>query len=191
MLRSARRSGAAVWVAFFALSAGAPAQPMPTAAPLGQMKILDLVFHVESTGTNVENAGGRAVNMTVKESRTELRIDLASDVLFDFDSAVLLPKARKTLESAAQVVRSRARGRVRILGYTDAKGSAAYNTALSQRRARSVESWFVEKDGLRNVRFETSGLGARDPVAPNTKPDGSDNPDGRRKNRRVEILIAK
>ncbi|HZX68916.1 MAG TPA: hypothetical protein VFE70_08525, partial [Candidatus Elarobacter sp.] len=75
---------------------------MPTAAPLGQMKVLDLVFHVESMGANVENAGGRAVNMAVKESRTELRIDLASDVLFDFDSAVLLPKAHKTLEAAAQ-----------------------------------------------------------------------------------------
>ena len=164
---------------------------MPTAAPLGQMKVLDLVFHVESMGANVENAGGRAVNMAVKESRTELRIDLASDVLFDFDSAVLLPKAHKTLEAAAQVVRSRARGHVRILGYTDAKGSAAYNAALSERRARSVKNWFVERDGLRNIRFATNGFGAGDPVAPNTKPDGSDNPDGRRKNRRVEILIAK
>jgi len=48
-----------------------------------------------------------------------------------------------------------------------------------------------EKDGLRNIRFATNGFGAGDPVAPNTKPDGSDNPDGRRKNRRVEILIAK
>ncbi|HZX67971.1 MAG TPA: OmpA family protein, partial [Candidatus Elarobacter sp.] len=72
-----------------------------------------------------------------------------------------------------------------------AKGSAAYNAALSERRARSVKNWFVEKDGLRNIRFATNGFGAGDPVAPNTKPDGSDNPDGRRKNRRVEILIAK
>jgi outer membrane protein OmpA-like peptidoglycan-associated protein len=41
------------------------------------------------------------------------------------------------------------------------------------------------------VSFTTAGFGARNPVAPNTKPDGSDDPDGRQKNRRVEIAIGK
>jgi len=80
---------------------------------------------------------------------------------------------------------------VRILGYTDGKGSTAYNQGLSERRAQSVKRWFVDKDGLRQVDFATQGFGALHPVAPNTKPDGSDNPLGRKKNRRVEIVIHK
>jgi outer membrane protein OmpA-like peptidoglycan-associated protein len=37
----------------------------------------------------------------------------------------------------------------------------------------------------------TEGFGAKNPVAPNANPDGSDKPDGRQKNRRVEIIIRK
>jgi outer membrane protein OmpA-like peptidoglycan-associated protein len=41
------------------------------------------------------------------------------------------------------------------------------------------------------VRFQTSGEGARKPVASNTRPDGSDDPEARQKNRRVEITVKK
>ena len=49
----------------------------------------------------------------------------------------------------------------------------------------------VEKDGLKDIRFVTSGYGAKQPVAPNTKADGSDDPEGRAKNRRVELVVRK
>jgi photosystem I P700 chlorophyll a apoprotein A2 len=49
----------------------------------------------------------------------------------------------------------------------------------------------ANKEGLKNVRFATRGFGAKKPVAPNTKPDGSDDPEGRQKNRRVEIIVKK
>jgi outer membrane protein OmpA-like peptidoglycan-associated protein len=80
---------------------------------------------------------------------------------------------------------------VRVEGHTDAKGSDSYNQKLSDRRASSVKNWFVQKEGLKEVRFSTAGLGAKKPVAPNNKPDGSDNRDGRQKNRRVEIVEEK
>jgi len=54
-----------------------------------------------------------------------------------------------------------------------------------------VKDWFVNKKGLKNPGVTTQGFGATKPVAPNTKPDGSDDPAGRQKNRRVEIVIAK
>jgi|SoiMethySBSTD1v2_1073268.scaffolds.fasta_scaffold2868469_2 OmpA family protein len=59
------------------------------------------------------------------------------------------------------------------------------------RRANSVKEWLVQKEGLKNVRFVTAGFGAKKPVVPNTKPDGSDDPAGRQKNRRVEIVVMK
>ncbi len=80
---------------------------------------------------------------------------------------------------------------MRIDGYTDAKGSDAYNQGLSERRAEAVRRWFVANEGLQEVKFAAKGFGAKNPVAPNTKPDGSDDPNGRQKNRRVEITIQK
>ena len=73
----------------------------------------------------------------------------------------------------------------------DKPGSEAYNQKLSERRANAVKDWMVSKEGLKNVKFETRGFGSKKPVAPNTKPDGGDNPEGRHKNRRVEIIIKK
>jgi outer membrane protein OmpA-like peptidoglycan-associated protein len=139
----------------------------------------------------IEDMGGKVQALEVKESATEVRIELAADVLFDFDKAVILPKAQPTLKQAAQVIREKARGAVRIEGHTDAKGSDTYNQRLSQRRAAAVQSWFIRKEGLGNVSFTTEGFGARRPVAPNKKPDGSDDPEGRQRNRRVEIIIKK
>ena len=147
-------------------------------------KVLDLTFRVE-------DMGGKVQSLEVKESATEVRIDLAADVLFDFDKADILPKAEATLKQAADMIREKAKGTVRVEGHTDAKGSDSYNQKLSERRAAAVRSWFVQKEGLSNVSFMTEGFGARKPVAPNKKPDGSDDPEGRQKNRRVEIIMKK
>jgi outer membrane protein OmpA-like peptidoglycan-associated protein len=147
-------------------------------------KVVDLVFHVE-------DMGGKVLSLEVKETATEVRIELAADVLFDFDKADMLPKAQATLKQAADMIRDKAKGTVRIEGHTDAKGSDSYNQKLSERRAAAVKWWFVQKEGLGNVPFITEGLGAKKPVTPNKKPDGSDDPDGRQKNRRVEIIIKK
>jgi outer membrane protein OmpA-like peptidoglycan-associated protein len=147
-------------------------------------KVLDINFHVEDTG-------GKVQDLDIKETPTEVRIELAADVLFDFDKADLLPKAQKTLSQAADIIRDRAKGRVRIDGYTDAKGSDALNQRLSERRAAAVQAWFKTRGNVNNVSFVTQGFGAKNPVASNTKPDGSDDPAGRQKNRRVEIVIQK
>jgi outer membrane protein OmpA-like peptidoglycan-associated protein len=70
-------------------------------------------------------------------------------------------------------------------------GKDAYNQRLSERRAASVKTWLVSLEQLAAARLATSGFGARDPVAPNRKPDDSDNPEGRQLNRRVTVLIRK
>lgn len=165
--------------------------PGPSAAQQSGSRISDLKSKVLDLKDRVEDTGGKVQNLDIKETPTEVRIELAADVLFDFDKADLLPKAQQTLETAAQVIRDRAKGEVRIDGYTDAKGSDSYNQKLSERRAEAVKAWFVNQGKIQNVQFVTQGLGAKNPVAPNTKPDGSDNPAGRQKNRRVEITIRK
>ena len=119
-----------------------------------------------------------------------MRIELAADVLFDFDKATLLPQAEDTLIKAVAFIRERKARQARIEGHTDGKGSPAYNQRLSERRAESVRQWFAGH-GLDSLNLSVAGYGATKPVAANTKPDGTDDPEGRKKNRRVEIVIGK
>jgi len=163
----------------------AAAQP-PSGSPELKGTIVDLVYRIE-------NLAGKPQDLQVKETETEVRMELAADVLFDFDKAEILPKARAALKNVADVIREKAKGKgaVTIEGHTDAKGSETYNQKLSERRAESVKNWLVAREGLRDVSFTTRGLGATKPVAPNRKPDGNDDPEGRQKNRRVEIVVKK
>jgi outer membrane protein OmpA-like peptidoglycan-associated protein len=187
-LRNLARSFIQLAIAALAIAALANAEE-PSAA--SRTKISDLVFRASDLVFHVEDMGGKIENIAVKETSTEVRIDLAADVLFDFDKADLLPKAQQTLAQAASIIRDKAKGSVRIDGYTDAKGSDAYNQRLSERRAAAVETWFKTQGNLKSISFVVRGFGAKNPVAPNTKADGSDNPEGRKKNRRVEIVIQK
>jgi outer membrane protein OmpA-like peptidoglycan-associated protein len=127
----------------------------------------------------------------VKESDTEIRIELAADVLFDFDRANLRAEAREALGRVAGIIREHPRSKVRVEGHTDAKGAEGYNQKLSERRARAVRNWLAKDGGLSRTGFIVKGLGESRPVAPNAGPDGSDDPEGRQKNRRVEIIVAK
>jgi outer membrane protein OmpA-like peptidoglycan-associated protein len=177
-----RLAGALLVILASAAAAGAQDQEREVPKD-AKFTVLDIVFKVESFG-------GQVVDLQVKETDTEFRIELAADVLFEFDKAALLPKAEETLKKAAGFVREHAAGVVEIEGHTDAKGDDAYNQRLSERRADSVRQWFV-RNGLGSMRFSSRGLGETRPIAPNAKPDGSDDPEGRQKNRRVEIVIRK
>lgn len=154
-------------------------------------QVLNLVFPVETLVFNIENLAGQVQSLQVKETATETRIELPADILFDFDKADIRPVAESALKQVGNLIRTGARGAVRIEGHTDSKGSPVYNEKLSQRRSASVQKWLVDREGLIQVQFQIKGFGASRPIAPNAKPDGSDDPDGRQKNRRVEIVFAR
>jgi outer membrane protein OmpA-like peptidoglycan-associated protein len=161
-----------------------PADPPDSVPGDAKREVLDLRYVVEGTAAQVQD-------LKVRESDLEVQIELPADVLFDFDKDKLRPTAKESLDRAAQVIKEKSKGPIRITGYTDAKGNDNYNKKLSERRANAVRDYFVKEAGLRGKPFKTQGLGAANPVAPNAKPDGSDDPEGRQKNRRVEIVIRK
>jgi outer membrane protein OmpA-like peptidoglycan-associated protein len=130
-------------------------------------------------------------SLEAKETATTIEVALAADVLFDFDKADIRAAAEATLHDVAQLIRDKARGPVAIQGFTDALGTDAYNQRLSERRAVAVKAWLVAHEAFAPRLFTTSGLGARNPVAPNRNSDGSDNPEGRQRNRRVTLIIRK
>ena len=130
-------------------------------------------------------------DLNAKATETEIRIEMSADVLFDFDKADVKAEAEPSLRKVATVIQSYPQSEVTVEGHTDAKGSDAYNASLSGRRAVSVRQWLESRGGVKGVTFAVRGFGAKRPIAPNTRPDGSDDPEGRRKNRRVEIVVKK
>jgi outer membrane protein OmpA-like peptidoglycan-associated protein len=126
----------------------------------------------------------------IKEEAEEIKINLPGDILFDFDKADIRADAEPTLAAVGKFIQGRKNSKVLIEGHTDSKGDDNYNLKLSDRRAASVKDWFG-KHGVNTHGMRTYGLGESKPVAPNTKPNGADDPDGRQKNRRVEITIKK
>ncbi|GAA4036379.1 hypothetical protein GCM10022409_21610 [Hymenobacter glaciei] len=139
---------------------------------------------------SVSDLSGLISDLGGKQTAAGLVINFNADVLFDFDKADLKPEAVPTLEKLAQVVQQAAKSRVQINGYTDAKGDDQYNLKLSQQRAQAIADWLRTHAPGAPGQTQVKGYGETNPVAPNTTPDGHDNPDGRQQNRRVEVIIS-
>lgn len=107
---------------------------------------------------------------------------------FEYDKADLHPRAAKQLEIVAGLLKSNPNRKLNIAGHTDAKGADDYNFRLSQARAETVKNQLVSL-GVAADQVITSGLGKTQPLSPNIKADGSDDPEGRSRNRRAEIFL--
>jgi outer membrane protein OmpA-like peptidoglycan-associated protein len=115
-------------------------------------------------------------------------VDFPVFVYFDFAKAK--PKNPKRLRQIAAAIRARRSVTgLRINGYTDAIGQLRYNRNLSLRRSCRVALALLRLIGRRVPPIEIRAFGAEHPAAPNLRPDGSDNPAGRAKNRRAEVRI--
>ncbi len=170
-----------------------PGDQIPPGATAKILPISGKVTEIKGLGLAVagKSAGLAAVlkDLGAKVTEQEIRIELAADVLFDFDKATLRSEAGPALEKVGAVLKGYASATTVIEGHTDSVGNDSYNQVLSERRAVSVKSWLTSH-GIGNP-MTTRGWGKKKGVAPNTKPDGSDNPEGRQKNRRVEITVKK
>jgi OOP family OmpA-OmpF porin len=107
---------------------------------------------------------------------------------FDFNKSNIKREFVPVLDEAAQILKDNASINVTSEGHTDSIGSDAYNQRLSERRAAAVKHYLVSK-GVAADRLTTVGRGEKDPIAPNTTPDGKDNPEGRAMNRRAELKV--
>jgi outer membrane protein OmpA-like peptidoglycan-associated protein len=117
-------------------------------------------------------------------TQTEITIRLPGSVLFDFDSDRIRPYAERTLAEVAEVMKAYGARPMRVEGHTDSVASDAYNQALSERRAQSVQRWLAASGGVK-AKVTPRGFGETRPVA------GNDTAAGRQQNRRVEIVIEK
>jgi len=130
-------------------------------------------------------------SISTSESNRRVEVTLAADVLFRFDRASLTRRAQSRIEQAAAKIDENDPAFVRVVGYTDSKGSHSYNLGLSRRRAAAVAAALRAELGGGAPPIRTLGRGEASPVAPNRKPNGADNPRGRARNRRVEVVFAR
>lgn len=121
-------------------------------------------------------------DVAIRNTGEELVLTLPQDLLFATDSATLRPDLQRDLRVIAGNLVAYPRSDIRVVGHTDSTGGAAYNQALSERRAASVARVLLD-EGVSAGRVRTVGRGLTDPVA------GNDTAEGRRRNRRVEIFV--
>ncbi len=111
-----------------------------------------------------------------------LLVHFESDILFEVNSAELNSRSRSSLDQAAEVFLEYPKTAIIAQGHTDSTGSEDYNQTLSEKRARSVLSYLVDR-GVDGARMEAQGYGEAYPIADNGTAEG------RQKNRRVDLLI--
>jgi OOP family OmpA-OmpF porin len=114
-----------------------------------------------------------------------LRVTLSSLVLFDVNKYDLRDSAKEGLNQVIELLHAYPTNALRITGYTDASGSAAYNQTLSEKRAQAVAQYLIREGKIASTRVKAIGYGKRRPVATNVTEEG------RQQNRRVEIDILK
>jgi len=126
---------------------------------------------------------------SVQSDRCHQLLTVGADALFEFNKASLTEGARQTLATLGPMIQKAGKHSVTVNGYTDAIGTTTYDQQLSEERAKAVEDWFVAHQFLNSSATTVRGFGKTNPIATNTNPDGSDNPEGRARNRRVEVVI--
>ena len=111
-------------------------------------------------------------------------IVILQQVQFKTASDVILPASDDLLQQVAAVLKEHPElTKLEIQGHTDSRGNAAYNQALSQRRAASVVKWLTTRGGIEASRLSPKGYGKDEPI------DSNDTEEGRQRNRRVQFKI--
>lgn len=118
--------------------------------------------------------------------RAPVETFIARDVLFEFNSDEIEESSKEALDGlAVYLMKPPVFKQMDISGHTDSIGNAVYNLDLSQRRARRVKRYLVERHNLPEDRIGAYGYGEGVPIADNG------NYQGRRLNRRVEFKITR
>ena len=119
----------------------------------------------------------------IKEQYVSIR-----SILFNYNSVLLDNESKAMLERLINIMRDYPSLTLEIIGHADSKGNPEYNRKISLDRAKTVADYFVNQ-GIDESRFTLLGFGDALALAIDVNPDGSDNPAGRRFNRRVELRL--
>ncbi|MBM3482683.1 MAG: peptidoglycan-associated lipoprotein Pal [Alphaproteobacteria bacterium] len=146
------------WLAPFALLAilaACESTPDESAATNGQ---------TNESATDGSSGDGVSESTVVPGSQEDLAQNVGDRVYFDFDSSVLSPEARQTLEGQAEWLKKYADVRFSVEGHCDERGTREYNLALGERRAAAAKNYLVAL-GIDGSRLDTISYGKERPYA--------------------------
>lgn len=173
-----RGGGADVYVSIYAATQTGGSMGNVSAALKGRVLVMLDVLETKAMQQNLAFVSAEQIGGALgKDGRVALY-----GILFDFDKAEIKPESDKQLVEMANLLKSSPALRVFIVGHTDNKGTFAYNTDLSQRRAEAVAKALASRYGIAADRLVAKGVGPLSPLAPN------DDEHGQSKNRRVELV---
>src|SRR6202012_2687662 len=112
------------------------------------------------------------------------------NILYDFGKPSLRPESEIVLNELVTLLKDNPKIRIELSSHTDSIGSDAFNQNLSQLRAQLCVDYIVSR-GISKDRLIAKGYGKSRPIAPNSLPNGQDNPEGRQLNRRTEFTVLK
>lgn len=125
----------------------------------------------------------------VEEPVSKASIEIfINPILFTFDKYTINENGKAELDKIAKFMTEYPAVTTQLIGHSDNVGPEDYNQRLSEQRAVTALKYLTRK-GINAERLKAQGMGEKQPLAPNTNQDETDNPEGRRLNRRVDFDI--
>ncbi|CAN5496651.1 hypothetical protein BH10BAC1_BH10BAC1_07300 [soil metagenome] len=168
------------WIDVGEISGGVSSVDIGDSVKIGEVfhyvKLQDLKFDCKGSWPGADIDAVAAIG-------SGAQINLNSAVLFEFDKAELLPKAKMELDKIVAQIQKDKASKIIIEGHTDNVGNEDYNAALSQRRANAVKAYILSKLPSYKSKSLSIGYGSTLPIASNDTKEGQD------KNRRVSVIL--
>ena len=127
-------------------------------------------------------------NNIYETETTHSDVQTVGFIMFEFGGTVLSTTTTPELDKVAAALVKNKNLRIELTGHADAVGSAVNNKALSLRRATTIQQYLINK-GVDKNRIKIAAKGEDTPIAINNNKDGSDCPEGRKYNRRVDLGV--
>ncbi|TAE48985.1 MAG: hypothetical protein EAY69_03945 [Cytophagales bacterium] len=146
------------------------------------------LFHSESFSIPTETDENKEIELLIELVPLKAGAKINLTIFFDFDKANIRKESNSELKRLLLFMIKYPQVKIEIAGHTDNIGTEQRNRILSQQRAKAVVN-YLQDNGINELRMIYQGYGASKPVAENKKTNGTDNPEGRQKNRRTECII--
>lgn len=138
---------------------------------------------------NTNNISSGVIRQNIGLVEITLEPIIIKNIYYPFDEWYLTQEAKTIIDTTVyEILVENPKLIIELSSHTDYMGSDDYNEILSQQRAESVVKYLISKN-ISSNRLRAQGYGENKPIAPNVNPDGSDNPEGRQKNRRTEFRV--
>ena len=143
-----------------------------------------------NTDHHSDEVSNKPIHEQVAEEQSDKHILFYENIFFKMESSDLSSASKAVLDNLIVELTANPSWNINSIGHTDDSGTARYNQLLSVLRAEAVKTYLYNR-GIDFKRITAYGMGEKQPIAENLATDGSDNPQGREANRRVEIQLIK